>query len=118
MISHFPLAFHERQGEFEPMRIPAFIVAVSTLVVLSTGQLHGQTWRELLNQADSLYKAHKLDSAIVVGKLALEKVEVELGEEDTATARVLHRLGVWATSCGDQPAWALKKVEFNFSHQN
>ena len=53
-----------------------------------------QTWKELLNQADSLSKAAAYDSAIVIGKLALEKAKEEFGEEDTAVASVLNRIGV------------------------
>ncbi|HEX9917348.1 MAG TPA: tetratricopeptide repeat protein, partial [candidate division Zixibacteria bacterium] len=52
-----------------------------------------QTWKELLDQADSLFRAASYDSAIVVGKLALEKAKEEFGEEDTTVASVLNRIG-------------------------
>jgi hypothetical protein len=37
--------------------------------------VQAQTWKELLDKADSLFRAASLDSAIVIGKMALEKAE-------------------------------------------
>jgi CHAT domain-containing protein/tetratricopeptide (TPR) repeat protein len=54
-----------------------------------------QTWKELFDQADSLRKVALYDSAIVVGKMALEKAKEEFGEEDTTVASVLNRIGAY-----------------------
>jgi CHAT domain-containing protein/Tfp pilus assembly protein PilF len=53
------------------------------------------TWSDLLAQADSLSSSNNQDSAIVLGTLALEGARSKFGGNDTATARVLHRLGVF-----------------------
>lgn|SRR5574341_1374118 len=55
-----------------------------------------QSWRELLNKADSLSTySQNQDSAKVVGKMALEKAKAQFGKEDTTIALLLHRLGVY-----------------------
>ena len=71
-----------------------FIFWFSAAILLSnlTSFTYGQTWKELLDQADSLSEALQQDSAIAVGELALRKAETEFGPEDTAVARVLDQL--------------------------
>ncbi|MCX6827831.1 MAG: CHAT domain-containing protein [candidate division Zixibacteria bacterium] len=54
-----------------------------------------ESWQDLLNRADSLSKAQYQDSAIFIGRLALEKTREEFGGNDTATARVLFLLGIY-----------------------
>ena len=49
-------------------------------------------WRESLRIADSLAASLDFESAIEVGELTLRQAEKELGESDTAVARVLNRL--------------------------
>lgn len=76
----------------------AFYLSVFGLIFLGfllCCSAQAQTWKELLDQADSLYEAAAYDSAIVVGKLALEKAEVQFGDSDTTVALVLHRMGVY-----------------------
>ncbi len=53
-----------------------------------------ETWKDLLDRADSLASARNQDSAIVIGRLALEETKAEFGGNDTATARVFNRLAV------------------------
>jgi CHAT domain-containing protein/Tfp pilus assembly protein PilF len=62
-----------------------------------------ESWKQLLDRADSLSNSQNLDSAIVIGKLALEKAEAEFGPEDTSVALVLHRLGNYNLSRPDYP---------------
>ncbi|MFH1891552.1 MAG: CHAT domain-containing tetratricopeptide repeat protein [Candidatus Zixiibacteriota bacterium] len=57
-----------------------------------------QSWRDLISTADSLDEMDHADSAIKIGRLALEKAEEEFGPEDTNVASVLHRLGVYKNS--------------------
>jgi len=60
---------------------------------LSWQRALSQTWKELLDQADSLSEAANYDSAIVIAQIALERAEGEFGGEDTAVARVLNGMG-------------------------
>jgi len=71
--------------------LSVFVLTFLGLLLCCSAQ--AQTWKELLDQADSLHKAAAYDSAIVVGKLALEKAEKEFGENDTTVASVLSVLG-------------------------
>lgn len=57
-----------------------------------------QTWKTLLDEADSLQGAENVDSAIAIGKLALEQAEQSFGVEDTVVARVLYRLAIYNLS--------------------
>lgn len=54
-----------------------------------------ESWRELLDQADSLSSAANYDSAIVLGNMALERAEAELGKSDTSVASVLDEMGAY-----------------------
>jgi CHAT domain-containing protein/tetratricopeptide (TPR) repeat protein len=76
-------------------------LAATVLFFGLTVSSHDQTWQELLEQADSLSKAQNLDSAIALGKLALEKVETEFGSEDTVVARVVRELGLYYKNNAD-----------------
>ena len=49
-----------------------------------------QRW---INQADSLFVANNLDSAIFVGKIALEKIEQEYGQSDSIYVHALRKVG-------------------------
>ena len=55
--------------------------------------VQSQSWEELLEIAESLRDSLNYDSAIVITRLALDKVEAKLGPEDTAAARALNQLG-------------------------
>ena len=50
--------------------------------------------QDLIHQVDSLAEARQLDTAIILGKLALEKAEKKFGDSDTTVADVLNVLGV------------------------
>ena len=50
--------------------------------------------QELIHQVDSLTEARQLDTAIVLGKLALRRATNEFGESDTTVARVSYSLGL------------------------
>ena len=72
--------------------------AALILFVTLAGHLQAddsRTWRELLDQADSLSEELQQDKAITVGTLALSKAEAEFGTEDTAVARALGKLGAY-----------------------
>ncbi len=62
---------------------------------------YGQSWRELLDRADSLSAAANYDSAIIIGELALEEAEKEFGKQDTVVARILHQFGKYCYGQGD-----------------
>lgn len=49
--------------------------------------------QEWIDRADSLHRAEDFDSAIVVAKITLEKIEREYGKSDSLYTRVLIRLG-------------------------
>ncbi|HEX7401787.1 MAG TPA: tetratricopeptide repeat protein, partial [candidate division Zixibacteria bacterium] len=70
-----------------------WIIGLTFLGFLMCFSAQAQTWKELFDQADSLYNVADYDSAIVVGKFALEKAEKEFGRDDTIVASVLHLLG-------------------------
>jgi CHAT domain-containing protein/Flp pilus assembly protein TadD len=55
----------------------------------------GQSWHELIATADSLQQQTDYDSALTLGRLALDQAEMELGSDDTALAQILCRLAVF-----------------------
>jgi CHAT domain-containing protein len=63
----------------------------------------GQTWQELFHQSDSLHRAANNDSAIIIGHLALRKIEEECGTIDTAYARMCNRLSSYYYVRADYP---------------
>ena len=69
------------------------VLAFAFLGLSLCSSARAQTWKELLDQADSLYKAAAYDSATVVGELALERAEKEFGENDTTVASALNLVG-------------------------
>ena len=48
-------------------------ILILTFLILLSYPAQAQTWKELLQQADSLYDAANYDSAIVIGELSLKK---------------------------------------------
>jgi len=69
------------------------------LVVLSCCQaVKGRDWEALIEKADSLVSEDNADSAITIGKLALEKAEKKYGAEDSVIAFILHRIGEYYLS--------------------
>lgn len=60
-----------------------------------------ETWKELLDRADSLSKEAEYDSAIVLGTAAQGLAEKELGSENTTVALILSRLGIYHYNKGD-----------------
>lgn len=75
------------------IKLGAIWLMVLTLLLAVSAQ--AQTWRELLNRADSLSKVAAYDSAIVLTRLALKTAEDQFGQDDTAGARVLDQMGVY-----------------------
>ncbi len=71
------------------------LLAFVAMLVCFSPSLSAQTWKELANRSDSLWKAKNPDSAIVTCKALLELTRKEFGGDDTITARVLHRLGTY-----------------------
>ena len=66
--------------------------------------------QELIHEADSLARARQLDTAIVLGKLVLEKARKEFGESDTIIASALNVLGLcYAFKANYPPAESLWK---------
>jgi CHAT domain-containing protein/Tfp pilus assembly protein PilF len=77
----------------EVVMIRIFLTIGLVLVSLLFYQnAHGQSWEDLLNTSDSLIETQNLDSAVAIGKLALQRAEEEYGDEDTTVAMILHRL--------------------------
>ncbi len=54
-----------------------------------------QSWKELLDRADSLSRAANYDSALAIGRISLEEAEAQFGESDTIVALVLDQIGVY-----------------------
>jgi CHAT domain-containing protein/Tfp pilus assembly protein PilF len=54
-----------------------------------------ESWRQLLDRADSLSNAANYDSALVLGRMALEMAKTEFGELDTTVALVLDEMGAF-----------------------
>lgn len=65
------------------------------LLVTMSVSAHGETWDDLLDEAKSLRKAGKLDSAIVVASQALREAKQARGDVDSSVALVLHRIGTF-----------------------
>jgi CHAT domain-containing protein/tetratricopeptide (TPR) repeat protein len=77
----------------EPMKlICVFIIAGWFLFV---SPLSADTWKDLLDKADSLSSAANYDSALVLGKMALDKVKAQFGESDTMVALILDEVGAY-----------------------
>jgi CHAT domain-containing protein/tetratricopeptide (TPR) repeat protein len=73
-----------------------FLLAVTCLLVISllaVVSASADSWRDLLDQADSLSNAANYDSAIILGRMALEEVQAQFGQSDTTVALVLNLLG-------------------------
>jgi len=68
-------------------------VFIVILVLLFSISAHTETWKELLDEAETLHKVGELDSAIVVASKALTEAQRARGELDTCVARILHRMG-------------------------
>jgi CHAT domain-containing protein/Tfp pilus assembly protein PilF len=68
------------------------------VLLLCVKTAEADSWEDLLSTADSLYDADNLDSALILGKLALAKAEDEFGPEDTIVARVMNRLSAYDLS--------------------
>ncbi|HKZ21636.1 MAG TPA: tetratricopeptide repeat protein, partial [candidate division Zixibacteria bacterium] len=86
------------------MKIKFTLGGLAVALILAWQTSTGQTWTELLNQADSLANAAKYDSAIIMGQIALEKVEIQFGKLDTAVALTVHKLGVFNYEKGNYAA--------------
>jgi len=71
------------------------VFGLTFLGLLLCCSAQAQTWKELLDQADSLSEAQNQDSAIVIGQVALERAEKEFGAQDSTVVLVLHRMGVY-----------------------
>jgi CHAT domain-containing protein/Tfp pilus assembly protein PilF len=69
------------------------LLFVAMLLFLPNFFANAETWKELLDQADSLHKAQNQDSAIVVGEKALDLARKEFGKEDTTIAIILYQIG-------------------------
>lgn len=72
--------------------------AALVLLLTCAGHLQAddsQTWREILDLAETLSVELKQDTAISLGNLALSKAEAEFGTADTAVARALHRIAYY-----------------------
>jgi CHAT domain-containing protein/tetratricopeptide (TPR) repeat protein len=72
------------------------IVACAILASsLTSSSALSESWKELLDEADSLSKAANYDSAVVLGNMALDQAEAELGKSDTLAALVLDEVGAY-----------------------
>jgi CHAT domain-containing protein/tetratricopeptide (TPR) repeat protein len=71
------------------------LLCFSLIWLLPIAAAPSESWRELLDRADSLSNAANYDSALVLGTLALERAEAEFGSSDTAVALALDALGAY-----------------------
>jgi tetratricopeptide (TPR) repeat protein len=69
------------------------LTCIVLCLVLAGTSVSAESWRQLLDQADSLSNAANYDSAVAVGKMALEEAQAQYGQSDTTVALVLNRLG-------------------------
>ena len=69
------------------------VMGLLLALIFCCAPVAAQDWRDLLGRADSLLSEHGRDSAIVIGRLALEQAEAAFGPQDTTVASVLKRLG-------------------------
>jgi CHAT domain-containing protein/Tfp pilus assembly protein PilF len=76
------------------------VILITILVLFSGIATRAETWEELLEQADSLSLERNPDSALALGKRALELAEQEFGREDTNVALILHYMGVFSYEKG------------------
>jgi len=77
-------------------RILITIVVCAVLASLIDGpSVLAESWKQLLDVADSLSNAASYDSAIVLGNTALKRAEAELGRSDTLVALVLDEVGAY-----------------------
>ncbi|HWR83364.1 MAG TPA: CHAT domain-containing tetratricopeptide repeat protein [Candidatus Deferrimicrobium sp.] len=67
----------------------SFVICLSFISV----DCVGQTWKALLDQADSAYQRWEFDSSISLAQLALDSAASQLGPEDTIVARIWSSLG-------------------------
>ncbi|MFH1314523.1 MAG: CHAT domain-containing tetratricopeptide repeat protein [Candidatus Eisenbacteria bacterium] len=82
------------------MRKHVVPILVAT-VLASYAQCSAGTWGDLLSLADSLYQAEEYDSAFVVGQEALDTAIETLSEPDSATALIIHHLGLYSKGVGN-----------------
>ena len=78
-----------------PRTLLAFIACALLLLSPASSSAPLESWKELLDEADSLSEAANYDSAIVLGNFALKEAEAQLGESDTSVALVLDQLGAY-----------------------
>lgn len=81
--------------------ILAIIVSVS---LVTTSQ--SQTWRELLNSADSLAGISEVDAALSKGQAAYDLAVTTYGPKDSSVATIERRIGVYWYYLGDYQAAA------------
>ncbi len=67
-------------------------LVLSVLVAVASTAL-AEPWDSTFVRAERMFQAKQIDSAIILGKLALQQVVREVGRADTATAKVADRIG-------------------------
>lgn len=63
------------------------------ILLMLPPQTQSQTWKELLDCADSLYYRGKLDTAVILGERSLAMAIAKFGEIDTTVALAYQRTG-------------------------
>jgi CHAT domain-containing protein/Tfp pilus assembly protein PilF len=71
-----------------------FTLYISFLLVVPLACLHASEWEDNVKVVDSLYKASKLDSALVLSELALSQAEQELGPNNMKLCGILLRRAI------------------------
>jgi len=69
------------------------ITIILLLVTLFSSLVIGQTWMDLLDQADSLASAKQYDSAVVCSKIVLDEIKTENGLYDSTIVDILMKIG-------------------------
>jgi tetratricopeptide (TPR) repeat protein/CHAT domain-containing protein len=76
-------------------------VSLIFVLVLSPGWAAGEDLDALIAEADSLFAARNLDSAISLAELAVQRAEMKYGAQDTAFATVLRTAGSYNYAAGN-----------------
>jgi tetratricopeptide (TPR) repeat protein/CHAT domain-containing protein len=71
------------------------ILWLSTILLLTAVPASAESWEEMLRDADSLSNAANYDSALILGRMALEQARTRFGEQDTTVALILEKMGAF-----------------------
>ncbi len=71
------------------------LLCVNLIWLLPMQAAPAESWKQLLDRADSLSNAANYDSALVLGRIALEQGKTQSAEQDTTVALILEKMGAF-----------------------